>query len=138
MYEPPFWRDRDANERLSARECGECGYVSFPERRRACKRCGAHPEWTPVTLQERGVVQSYVVQNRLPAEFETPLPLGIVDVPQVDEAGEPARVYGLFTETAPEEMAVGMEVEADFRRLFDVEGLPVHSFKFKRPRGDRL
>lgn len=142
MHEPPYWRDRARNERLEARECRSCGFVSFPEKRRICKRCGETPaEWNDVQLQKRGTVQSYVVQNRLPDEFETPLPLAIVDVPQEEAGGsegEPARVYGLFTETDPDDVEIGMEAEADFRQLFDVNGLPVHSFKFKRPRGDRL
>lgn len=137
MHEPPLWRDRNQNERFEARECGSCGYVSFPERREVCKRCGDHPDWETVELDRRGVVQSYVVQNRLPDEFETPLPLAVVDVPQIGD-GESARVYGLFTETDPDDMEVGMDVEADFRRVFDVNGLPVHSFKFKLPRGDRV
>lgn len=136
MHEPPFWRDREQNERLVGRECGSCGFVSFPERRVVCKRCGEQSEWTEVQLEPRGTVVSYVVQNRLPAEFETPLPLAIMDMPQTG-AGEPARVYGLFTETDPEVLEVGMEAEADFRQVFAVEGLPVHSFKFKVPRGER-
>jgi uncharacterized OB-fold protein len=137
MHEPPFWRNRPQNERLLARECGLCGYVSFPERRTVCKRCGDEPDWTEVRLKERGVVQSYVVQNRMPDSFETPLPVAVLDMPQ-EGGGEPARVFGLFTETSPEEVEIGMEAEADLRRLFDVDCLPVHSFKFKRPRGDRL
>ena len=136
MHEPPFWRDRDANERLVARECGSCGYVSFPERREVCKRCGDRPEWRDVRLEERGIVQSYVVQERLPDTFETPLPLAVIDVPQEGD-GEPARVYGLFTETDPDDVEIGMEAAADLRELFDVDGLPVHAFKFKRPRRDR-
>ena len=137
MHEPPFVRDRGANERLLARECQSCGFVAFPEFRAVCKRCGERDRWDDVRLQERGVVQSYVVQQRLPDDFETPLPLGIVDVPQEGD-GEPARVYGLFTETSPDEMDVGMEAVADFRTVFELSGLPVHSFKFKRSRGDRL
>lgn len=137
MHEPPHVRDRPANERLEAVECGDCGYVAIPEHREVCKRCGSYPDWEPVQLQERGEVQSYVVQQRLPEEFETPLPLAIVDIPQ-DGEGEPARVYGLFTETDPEDVEIGMEAEADLRTMFDVNGLPVNSFKFKRPRGDRL
>lgn len=137
MHEPPYWRDRPQNERLLARECGSCGFVSFPERRRICKRCGAEPDWTDVRLEERGVVQSYVIQQQLPDSFETPLPVAVVDVPQAGD-GEPARVYGLFTETDQSEIEIGMEAAADFRRLYDVEGLPIHSFKFKVPRGERL
>ncbi|MEF8907589.1 MAG: OB-fold domain-containing protein [Haloarculaceae archaeon] len=137
MHEPPFVRDRAANERLEAHECSECGYVAIPERREVCKRCGAYPDWNEVQLEERGTVQSYVVQQRLPDEFETPLPVAVIDIPQQGE-GEPARVYGLFTETDPDDVEIGMEAEADFRTMFDVDGLPVNSFKFKRPRGDRL
>ncbi|PSP76737.1 hypothetical protein BRC86_00220 [Halobacteriales archaeon QS_3_64_16] len=149
MYEPPFWRDREANERLAATECDACGYVSFPERREVCKRCGERGEFRDTRLEERGIVQSYVIQNRLPDAFETPLPVAVMDVPQVgandggsdgddagSDAGEPARVYGLFTETDPEAMAIGMEAAAVFRELFDVEGLPVGSFKFTVPRGE--
>ena len=150
MYEPPFWRDRDRNERLAATECSSCGYVSFPERREVCKRCGERGAFSETTLAERGIVQSYVIQNRLPDAFETPLPLAVLDVPQVDandgegtergagdeNAGEPARVYGLFTETDPEAMEIGMEADAVFRETFDIEGLPVHSFKFTVPRGE--
>ena len=134
MHEPPFTRDRAANERLAARACEACGWVSFPERREVCKRCGERGAWTDTRLAERGTVQSYVVQRRLPEAFETPLPLAILDVPQVS-GGEPARVYGLFTETDPDDIEVGTEAEAVFRRVFDVEGLPVHSFKFRLPRG---
>mgnify|MGYP006279357721 CR=1 FL=1 len=137
MHEPPYWRDRPQNERLVARECKDCGYVAFPEFRETCKRCGGRPAWRETRLAERGEVRSYVVQNRLPEEFETPLPLAVVDMPQRDGEGEPARVYGLFTETSPDDMDVGMVVEADFRRIFDVAGLPVHAFKFKVPREAR-
>lgn len=134
MNEPPYWRNRNANERLAATECSTCGYVSFPERRQVCKRCGERGAFSDVQLAERGVVQSYVVQNRLPDAFETPLPLAVLDVPQQNDEGEPARVYGLFTGTDPAEIEIGME--AVFRELFDVDGLPVHSFKFTVPRGE--
>ena len=138
MHEPPYWRDRPQHERLVAWECQSCGYVAYPEQRGFCKRCGADGKWDETRLQEKGVVQSYVVQSRLPEEFETPLPLAIVDVPQEDDAGEPARVYGLFTETDPDDVEIGMEAEADFRTIFEVDGLPIHSLKFKLPRSDRL
>jgi uncharacterized OB-fold protein len=138
MRTPFLWRDRQQNTQLAAQECDACGYVSFPERRRICKRCGARDEWTEVSLQQQGEVQSYVIQRTLPEEFETPLPFAIVDLPQADsDDREAARVYGLFTETRPEDLDIGIEVEADLRRMFDIDELPVHSFKFTIPRGDR-
>lgn len=137
MYKPRYWRPRERNERLTGYECDECGYVSFPEKRKICKQCTATPsEWTEVRLQEKGIVQSYVVQQRLSDAFEKPLPLGVIDMPQVGD-GEPARVFGLFTETDPDDIEIGKEVVADFREVFEVDGLPVHSYKFKLDRADR-
>jgi hydroxymethylglutaryl-CoA synthase len=137
MHKPRYWRPRERNERLIADECQQCGYVSFPEKQEICKRCRATPsEWDTVRLQARGVVQSYVVQQRLSDAFEDPLPLAVIDVPQVEE-GEAARVFGLFTETDPDDIEIGLEVEADFREVFEVDGLPVHSYKFKLPRTEQ-
>jgi len=67
-----------------------------------------------------------------------PQPLAIVDLPQADGGGEPARVYGLLTETELEELEVGTEVEARFRELFDDGDRPVNSFKFSVPREEKL
>lgn len=136
MHDPPRWRDRDQHERLLAFECQSCGYVSYPERKETCKRCRETPAWEETRLEPNGTVMSYVVQQRLPEEFETPLPVAVIDMPQADSDGEPARVYGLFTETDPDDLEVGIEVEADFRRIFELDGLPVHSYKFKLPRGE--
>lgn len=137
MHKPRYWRPRERNEQLIGQECKQCGYVSFPETQKICKRCTATPsEWEEVRLQERGVVQSYVVQQRLSEAFEKPLPLAVIDMPQVGD-GEPARVFGLFTETHPDDIEIGLEVEADFREVFEVDGLPVHSYKFKLPRGEQ-
>lgn len=133
-----YTRDRRQHERLVAQECQDCGWVSYPEAKRICKRCGAAPaNFEEVQLAERGVVKTYVVQERLPDEFETPLPLAIVDVPQAEGAGEPARVYGLLTETTQDELAVGREVAARFRELFTIGERPVHSFKFAVPRAEK-
>lgn len=130
-----YHRQREANERLVAWECTDCGWVAFPEAKRVCKRCGAAPaDMTEVQLAEEGIVRTFVVQERLPAEFETPLPLAIVDVPQADGEGDPARVYGLLTETTLEDLEVGTRVEARFREVFSVGERPVHSFKFSVPR----
>jgi uncharacterized OB-fold protein len=131
MYKPRYTRDREQNERLVGYECQDCGYVSFPERRRICKACVATPgDWERIDLSDRGAIQSYVVQERLSEAFENPLPLAIVDLEQ-EGSGRPARVYGLLTETDPEDVAIGKQVESEFRRVFEVDGLPVHSYKFK-------
>lgn len=129
-----YERTRREDQRLVAHECQSCGYVSYPDLRRICKRCGETPaEFEPVQLRERGTIQTYVVQQRLPEEFDTPQPVAIVDLPQVGD-GEPARVYGLLTETDEDDLAVGTTVEARFRELFTDGSRPIHSFKFAIPR----
>jgi uncharacterized OB-fold protein len=137
MSGPRYHRTRQQDQRLVGFECRACGYVSFPEERRICKRCGDAPaDVDQVALAERGTVLTYVIQEFLPDDIETPQPVAIVDIPQADGDGESARAYGLLTETEADEMAVGMAVEARFRELFDDGDRPINSFKFAAPRGD--
>lgn len=138
MKSPRYERDRRQNQRLIAYECQACGWVSFPETRQACKRCATAPaDFEEVALAERGVVRTYVVQKYLPDAFEDPQPLAIVDIPQADGAGESARVYGILTETDPDELAIGAEVDATFRELFTDADRPINAFKFKQPKRDQ-
>lgn len=138
MSGPRYHRTRAQDQRLVAFECQSCGYVSFPDEKRACKRCGEAPAtFEEVQLAERGEVKTFVVQEYLPDDIEVPQPLAIVDLPQSDGSGEAARVYGLLTETELEDLDVGTEVEARFRQLFDDGDRPINSFKFAVPREER-
>ena len=139
MSGPRYHRTRAQDQRLVGFECQSCGYVSFPDEKRTCKRCGDAPaEFEHVQLAERGEVKTFVVQEYLPDDIEVPQPLAVVDLPQADGTGEPARVYGLFTETSLEELDVGTEVEARFREIFDDGDRPINSFKFAVPREEKL
>ncbi|PSQ00162.1 hypothetical protein BRC94_06025, partial [Halobacteriales archaeon QS_5_70_17] len=82
-------------------------------------------------------VESFVVQEYLPDDIETPQPVAMVDLPQADGEGDPARVYGLLTETDLEKIDVGTEVVARFRELFSEGERPINSFKFSVPRGEK-
>lgn len=135
MSGPRYHRSRRQDQHLVANECQDCGYVAFPPRKHICKRCGSAPATVEeVQLAERGTVQTFVVQEYLPDDIEVPQPVAIVDVPQSDGEGEPARMYALLTETELEELAVGVEVEARFREMFDEGDRPINSFKFAVPR----
>ncbi|SIR70693.1 OB-fold domain-containing protein [Natronorubrum daqingense] len=135
MSGPRYNRTRRQDQRLVAFECQSCDYVSFPDEKRTCKRCGDAPAtFEEVQLAERGEIQTFVVQEYLPDDIEVPQPLAIVDLPQADGSGESARVYGLLTETELEELSVGTEVVARFRELFDDGERPINSFKFSVPR----
>jgi uncharacterized OB-fold protein len=139
MSGPRYERTRRQDQRLVAFECQDCGWVSFPEAKNTCKRCGEAPaEFDEVQLAERGEIRTFVVQQYLPDDIEVPQPLAMVDLPQEDGSGEPARVYGLLTETSLDELEVGTEVEARFRELFDDGARPINSFKFSVPRGEKV
>ena len=135
MSGPRYHRTKRQDQRLVAFECEACGYVSFPDEKRTCKGCGDAPaSFSEVQLAERGEIKTFVVQEYLPDDIEVPQPVAIVDLPQADGSGEPARVYGLLTETDLDELEVGTEVEARFRELFDDGDRPINSFKFAVPR----
>jgi uncharacterized OB-fold protein len=129
MHKPPTWRIARENARLIGYQCQQCGFVEFPELRRICKRCRRASEFVEIALRPYGKVISYVVQHRLPEGFETPLPLAVVDL----EGG--ARVYGQMTECKPEELQVGLAVEAELRVFYDDDGLHIYSYKFRPRRG---
>jgi uncharacterized OB-fold protein len=128
MSTPEGWRIARENALLLGYRCKSCGWISFPERKRVCKRCRAAPaEFDEIQLRPYGRVLSYVVQYRLPQGFETPLPLAIVEL----EDG--VRVYAQLVECSPEEIEVGVEVEAELRVMYEESGARVYSYKF-RPR----
>lgn len=138
MSGPRYHRTRRQDQRLVGFECQDCGWVSYPDERRTCKRCGSAPAtFEDVALAERGTIETFVVQQYLPDDIETPQPVAVVDLPQADGSGEPARVYGLLTETDLEEIEVGTEVVARFRELFSDGRRPVNSFKFSVPRASK-
>jgi len=138
MSGPRYHRTKRLNQRLVGYECRDCGWVSFPEEKQTCKRCGAAPaSFDEVELAERGEIKTFVVQEFLPEEFDGPQPLAVVDLPQRDGDGEAARVYGLCTETALDELGVGKEVDARFRELFTDGERPINSIKFSVPREEK-
>jgi uncharacterized OB-fold protein len=137
MSGPRYRRTREQDQRLVAFECQECGWVSYPEKKRTCKKCATAPTtYERVQLQEHGKVLTFVEQVYLPDDFESPQLLGMIDIPQVGD-GDPARVYGLFTDTEREEIEVGSRVDARFRELFADGDRPINSFKFSVPREEK-
>lgn len=128
MTSPQVWRIARENARLIGYKCVNCGWVSFPEKKRTCKRCRAAPaEFQGIHMKPTGCVLSYVIQHRLPEGFQTPLPVAVV------ELDDGARVYGHLIECRLEEIEVGMRVEAELRVMYEESGQRVYSHKF-RPR----
>jgi len=130
MTGPQYYRNRRSNERFVGFECTGCGWVSFPEKRTLCKRCGAAPaQFEETQLRKQGHIQTFVVQQYSPEGFESPQPIAVVDLPQAG-GGDPARVFGLLTESDPDAIEIGTQVRARFREMFRDGDRPIHSFKF--------
>lgn len=129
MHTPSAWRVARENAQLIGYRCRRCGFVEFPEPRKICKRCRIPTEFEKTQMSPRGKLVSFVVQHRLPEGFETPLPLAVIDL------ADGARVYGQIIECKPEELQVGLEVEAEFRVFYDDQGLHVYSYKFRLVQG---
>ncbi len=131
MTSPLSWRIAKENAQLVAYRCQSCGWVSFPEKKSVCKRCGKAPvEFEEFQMKPYGKIISFVIQHRLPEGFQTPLPMAVV------EFEDGARVYGEIIECRPEDVRVGLEVEADLCVMYEEEsGLRVYSYKFKPRKG---
>lgn len=137
MSGPRYHRQRHQNERLIGFECQGCGWVSLPEPKQVCKRCADHEAgFTEVALADEAEILTFVEQQVLPDDFEPPLLLAMVDIPQIND-GEPARSYGLLTETDLDEVEIGDTVEARYRELFTDGDRPINSFKFSVPREEK-
>lgn len=84
------FRNRFAKYGLERTECTTCGRFDDPNSV-ACYHCGG-TDLEAVSLSPEGVVVTFVVQHFLLGEFETPLPIAIVETP------EGGKVLGIFTE----------------------------------------
>lgn len=120
---PREFRTRFSKYDLKRKQCQNCGrfedYTS-----ESCYYC-ASTDLEPIDLTPRGEVVTFVVQHYLPEEFETPLPLGLVETP------EGARVLGMFTEFEdPHDIDIGDNVEIELKRFTQEDGQVLYEPKF--------
>ncbi len=129
-YVPRATWDRSlaARYRLEGTECGE-GHLEFPPRP-MCGRCGR--KTGPKELVRNGTLETFTVvaKGAGPSEYE-PFQLVVGDY-LVGVAGfDGVRVPAMFTETAPENVRIGMPVETVFRRLYGMDGEWRYGLKFR-------
>lgn len=106
---------------LGAR-CAECGTVNTPPSiHPVCIACGGE-KLEPVALSRKGAVHTFVVNYTMPAPFEAPLPLVVVDL------DDGARV--MLQGVAPGDgIEIGAEVRLVLRRYTVERGVPVYGYK---------
>lgn len=127
MSVPRYWREIKYRYRLLGCMCKDCGSVFFP-RRHICLKCGSR-DLEEVKLSERGRVVSYTVVRNPPKEYEKYAPY-IVALIELEDG---ARILSQVVDCEPEEVHLGMEVEATFRRVREdgPSGIIEYGYKFR-------
>lgn len=122
----------DENPQLIGSRCGSCGATTFPTQDR-CPRCSA-ADMSEILLPRRGKVVAWTTQGFLPhpgfaggqtAETFEPFAVGLVQL------GDVVKVEGRLTESDPDKLSFGMEVELTMFPFFvDDDGSEVMAFAF--------
>jgi hydroxymethylglutaryl-CoA synthase len=107
---------------LLGAKCRACGTVNTPPSiHPACIACGG-TELDQVPLGRTGTVQTFVVNQTMPAPFVAPLPLVVVDL----DDGSRLMTQGAGDGT---DVEVGARVELLLRRFTVERGVPVYGYK---------
>lgn len=124
------YREYRHRYRMEAGKCTKCGKVCFPHRL-VCPVCG-HREFDEVKLPDQGVIKTFTIIRTPPSGFEdeAPYAIGIVDLGEVSTMMQ-------IADCDPEEIAIGMKVNIEFRRVFTEghAGILMYGYKAVPDRG---
>jgi len=109
--------------RLEGAKCSACGTVSVPPSiHPTCTGCGG-TELKVVALARSGRVQTFVVNQTMPAPFQAPLPLVVIDL------DDGARLMLQGSPADSEQLSIDTPVELKLRRYAVERGVPVYGYK---------
>jgi uncharacterized OB-fold protein len=124
---PRIWQLAERRYRLIGTKCLKCGRV-FIGPRKVCPQCG-NRELQDVELPRRGRIYSYTVVRAPPMERENygPYIIAIVEL----ENG--CKLTTEIVDCSPEEIDIGTEVEAVFRKIGEESksGIIYYGCKFR-------
>ncbi|MGQ9479439.1 MAG: Zn-ribbon domain-containing OB-fold protein [Thermoproteota archaeon] len=125
---PMHWRNMRERYRLLGTYCENCNGTFFPPRK-VCPRCRRKGKTREIEFSGRGKVYSYTVIHVGSKTFEKYTPY-VVALIQLEEG---PRIISQIIDCKPEDVYIGMEVEACFRKLFEQEngGIISYGFKFR-------
>ncbi len=114
MAIPRFWREIGSRYNLIGSKCGSCGKVDFPPRS-VCPDCGRKSigKMGRYHLGGKGTVVTYTVIHDAPSQFEMQKPY-IIAIIEMDEG---VRLTSQIIDAKPEDVKIGMHVQATFRKL---------------------
>jgi scaffold protein (connect acetoacetyl-CoA thiolase and HMG-CoA synthase) len=111
---PRFWREIQSRYNLVGTKCGNCGKVDFPPRS-VCPDCGRKSVGKMQTykLSGKGTVVTYTTIYDAPSQFDMQKPyvMAIIEMP------EGVRLTSQLINVKPEDVRIGMKVQATFRKL---------------------
>jgi hydroxymethylglutaryl-CoA synthase len=124
-----FVRGNEELLALEGKKCANCGTIAVPPTvHPVCPNCGS-AKGTTVPLTRTGVVHTFVVNHTMPAPFEAPLPLVVVDL----DDGARVLLQGMPEDAAA--LSIGDRVALELRRYAIERGAPVYGFKVRRAVG---
>lgn len=111
---PRFWREIQSRYNLVGTKCGNCGKVDFPPRS-VCPDCGRKSvgKMTTYKLGGKGSVVTYTTIYDAPSQFDMQKPY-VMAIIQMDEG---VRLTSQLIDVKPEDVTIGMKVQATFRKL---------------------
>ncbi len=125
---PQHWRRYRERYNLLGTRCEVCGRTYFPSRK-ICPNCRRDGKPVAVKFSGRGKVFTYSVIRTSSEDFREYVPY-IVCIVQLEEG---PKVTSQIVDCSPEEVYIGMPVEACFRKLTaqGKEGIISYGFKFR-------
>lgn len=125
MELPRYHRITQAQIRLEAAECTQCGALHFPPRQ-LCNSCGCL-ELTGKQLSGNGQLLSFSEVFRAGGiERAMPYFVGLVGL------SEGVTLYAQLTDVEPDSLVIGMEVEAVIRKVDELDqGQIFYGYKFR-------
>lgn len=111
---PRFWREIQSRYNLIGTKCGNCGKVDFPPRS-VCPDCGRKSvgKMQSYKLAGTGTVVTYTTIHDAPSQFDMQKPY-VMAIIQMDEG---VRLTSQLINVKPDDVKIGMKVQATFRKL---------------------
>ncbi|RLE79708.1 MAG: transcriptional regulator [Thermoprotei archaeon] len=125
-WAPQYWRELPYRYRLIGSKCMDCGRKYYPPRK-VCKCGSENLKLEPIA--RKGKVYSYTVIYYPSKEFQGQEPIMVAIV----ETEDGARFLTQLTDCTPDQLKIGMPVEAVFRRYRTQgdKGLVMYGIKFR-------